>query len=294
MTIDQLFYFLSVSNNCHFSHSAEELYISQASLSKQVQALEKELDIPLFVRSTRSVKLTEAGKVVQPYAARILSEYNAMKMALADLTYRRESSLVVSAFPLVEHYGITGAVSNFAMQSPDIEVRLQEDAPKNILEALELGQIDLGILRAESIKSGQYKLYPLIRDEIAFMCTSKHPLANREMIDMQDLEGERISMAQLDCRINQTCMNAFQKEGVDLEWRILDNRINTLLRFVNQGQYVTLQMCKTVNLKVYPDIRIIPIRQKILSVVSAVTKDETPSLLCKSMIDYLTEYFSQL
>ncbi len=72
MTIDQLFYFLSVSNNCHFSHSAEELYISQASLSKQVQALEKELDIPLFVRSTRSVKLTEAGKVVQPYAERIL------------------------------------------------------------------------------------------------------------------------------------------------------------------------------------------------------------------------------
>jgi DNA-binding transcriptional LysR family regulator len=67
------------------------------------------------------------------------------------------------------------------MQSPDIEVAAGGRA-KNILEALELGQIDLGILRAESIKSGQYKLYPLIRDEIAFMCTSKHPLANREMI----------------------------------------------------------------------------------------------------------------
>jgi DNA-binding transcriptional LysR family regulator len=74
MDIRQLEYFLGVASELHFSKAAEKLYVAQPALSRQIQQLENELDVVLFERDKRNVKLTPAGEYLQNEASRILSQ----------------------------------------------------------------------------------------------------------------------------------------------------------------------------------------------------------------------------
>ena len=83
MNIKQLEYFIDLSQTLNFTKTAQNFYISQTAITKQIQCLEKDLGIPLFIRSKKSVKLTSEGRIYLPYAKKILEDI--------ALSYRRIS-----------------------------------------------------------------------------------------------------------------------------------------------------------------------------------------------------------
>ena len=124
MESKQVEYFLIVADTGSFSAAAQALYISQSSLSKQILALEKELDFQLFDRSKRKIALTPAGETFLKHARSLHSAYQTMLGEVAQ--YKNTPALMIVAIPVIAQYGITTCIAEFKTSHPDIQLTLEE------------------------------------------------------------------------------------------------------------------------------------------------------------------------
>ena len=124
MEIEQVQYFVAIARLGSFSAAAEELYISQSSLSKQISALERELGLQLIDRSKRKIGLTEAGETFLKHALQLTAQYQAMLAELAD--HRTNPTVSIVAIPVIAQYGITAYLAQLKSAYPQIQIKLEE------------------------------------------------------------------------------------------------------------------------------------------------------------------------
>ena len=113
MTSDQLKYFLIVEKHMNFTSAAEELCISQPSLSKHIQALEHEIGAPLFNRNTRNVTLTPAGKEFAVHARFIMDYFNQVLQSMTKFSPKQKKTITLASVPVMRIYQITEMIAAF-------------------------------------------------------------------------------------------------------------------------------------------------------------------------------------
>jgi DNA-binding transcriptional LysR family regulator len=178
--------FVAVADRLHFRRAAEDLHIAQPALSRQIQALERQLGGPLFVRDRRSVALTAAGRQLHEDAVPLL--------AAADATRRRAQRAGRGADHLVVGFraGIipTPAVTRFLAEHPDAGVdvvRLEWDEQE---DAVRSGRVDVAYVRPP-IASRGLRLIRLYEEPRLVALPATHPLADRATLTTAELAGER-------------------------------------------------------------------------------------------------------
>lgn len=115
MRVEYLNEFLELAHTENYQEAAENLFISQATLSKHIQALETEFNLTLFDRTTRSVHLSEDGKFLLQYATKIASAYDDCKSAIANRLSQktREHSIRIASTTHIVEYGIADVIADF-------------------------------------------------------------------------------------------------------------------------------------------------------------------------------------
>ena len=146
MDLRQLRYFVTVAEELHFGRAARRLAMTQPPLSQQIQALEEEIGVQLFVRTRRSVMLTPAGQQWLPEVRRVLSDAGALP-GLAQRLARGEVGSLALAFVSTADYGILpDLLRHFRTRHPDVQLQLREATSDVQLEALAEGTIDAGLV----------------------------------------------------------------------------------------------------------------------------------------------------
>ncbi|MBP0633905.1 LysR family transcriptional regulator [Cupriavidus sp. AcVe19-6a] len=146
MDLRQLRYFVTVAEELHFGRAAQRLSMTQPPLSQQIQALEEELGVPLFVRTRRSVALTPAGAQWLPEVRRVLADAAALP-GLAQRLARGELGSLSLAFVSTADYGILpDLLRRFRARHPAVQLQLREATSDVQLEALLEGTIDAGLV----------------------------------------------------------------------------------------------------------------------------------------------------
>ncbi|MDK2658034.1 LysR family transcriptional regulator [Cupriavidus consociatus] len=146
MDLRQLRYFVTVAEELHFGRAAQRLSMTQPPLSQQIQALEEELGVPLFVRTRRSVALTPAGAQWLPEVRRVLADAAALP-GLAQRLARGELGSLSLAFVSTADYGILpDLLRRFRARHPAVQLQLREATSDVQLEALLEGAIDAGLV----------------------------------------------------------------------------------------------------------------------------------------------------
>ncbi|MEM5427468.1 LysR family transcriptional regulator [Cupriavidus oxalaticus] len=146
MDLRQLRYFVTVAEELHFGRAAQRLSMTQPPLSQQIQALEEELGVPLFVRTRRSVALTPAGAQWLPEVRRVLADAAALP-GLAQRLARGELGSLSLAFVSTADYGILpDLLRRFRARHPEVQLQLREATSDVQLEALLEGTIDAGLV----------------------------------------------------------------------------------------------------------------------------------------------------
>lgn len=145
MDLRQLRYFLAVATEKHFGRAAESLNIVQPALSMQIRALEDELGGALFLRTSRRVELTEAGKVFAIEAQRTLEQADFAKRS-AERALRGETGIVRIGFAgnAIFSGRLMHDLRDFHQRYPDVELQLEEIAPQRQVEAILTGLLDIG------------------------------------------------------------------------------------------------------------------------------------------------------
>lgn len=183
-------YFVAVAEELHFGRAALRLHIAQPPLSQQIKQLESNLGHPLFVRTSRAVSLTAAGKELLERARRILTRMDE-DLAAVRRVGRGEVGALTIAFtgsailsdPLPE------AIRTYRRRYPEVDLRLREMGTMLQIDALRDGSIDLGFLRDPGPFDGLV-IEELLREPYAAVLPSRHPLAKSKVVAVAKLRGE--------------------------------------------------------------------------------------------------------
>ncbi|MFJ2933102.1 LysR family transcriptional regulator [Streptomyces sp. NPDC087219] len=191
MELRHLQHFVAVAEARHFTRAAERLMVSQSGLSASIRALERDLRAPLFVRSTRRVTLTEAGRALLTEAERILAQVRAAHEAVAAVQGVVRGTLRLGAEQCVAGVHVAGLLAAFRRRHPEVEIRLRQEGGLVLAEDVAAGRLDLAFAYRTRADSDQLRSVPLAAEPMTLLCHPGHPLsAAGPVLALRDLAEE--------------------------------------------------------------------------------------------------------
>jgi len=235
MTLQQLAYFLAVARTRHFTRAAEESHVAQPSLSKQIQALEKELGAELFSRARGNVALTPAGEALLPIALRILSDVDTAHLEVAELVGLRSGRVRVGAPPSLCGSLFADVLKRYHDAYPGIRLLVTENGSRDLERDLTAGALDLALV----IVSPRLSLtaVPLLSEEL--VVASAAPLG-RDRVRLADLRDEPMVMFREGYDLRETTVAACHAAGFEPRFSVEGGEMDAVLRFVEAGLGIAL------------------------------------------------------
>lgn len=188
MELRELRYFLAVAQEENISKAAEYLYIAQPSLSKQMQNLEKELGRQLFVRGSRRITLTDAGMLLRKRAEELIALYDKTEAEMLAPIADVSGDVYIGGGESHAVRLVARAARELRAEHPQIKFHFFSGDTIDVVERLDKGLIDFGILvEPADLSSYDYLRLPL-RDTWGLLLRKDHPLAAKEHIERADLD----------------------------------------------------------------------------------------------------------
>jgi len=183
-------YFALLAEDLNFRRAADRLHIAQPALSRQIKHLEEDLGVTLFDRTRRSIRLTAAGEVLLMHSKQILLDVdkaiNETKLASAGLA----GSLSLAFIPSSSYVLLPEILKGFRAEVPDVHVEMYDMVTSKQLEALSLGRIDIGIMRAWAASEAiEYR--PILSEPFVVAVPEGHPLAGVRKVNLKDFGGDQ-------------------------------------------------------------------------------------------------------
>jgi DNA-binding transcriptional LysR family regulator len=237
----QLEHFVAAAEERHFTRAARRLHIVQSGLSASIRALERELDAALFVRSTRRVELTSAGRALLPEARRTLAAAAAAAEAVAAVQGLLRGTLAVGTMqvlpPAVDLVAVLG---RFHARHPGVELRLRQAGTGTLLDEVAGGALDLALVAPAGPPPTGLVVRHLASDPLLVACAPEHPLAARDEVDLADLAGEPFVDFQQDWGLRMLVDRRLADAGLERHTALEVNDVPTLLELVAHGLGVAL------------------------------------------------------
>lgn len=269
MNILRLNYLSAVAKTGSFSEAAELLYTSQSSVSKQIMALEKELNVQLIDRTNRKIRLTPQGELTLKHAQTLLEAYNALLTDLKGYEHYQGETLSIASIPVMAQYNITGIIAAFGRKYPGIQLDIQEYEACDIPTALENRRCDLAFLRLEMLDDS-YDTITICHDRIAAILPANHPLAAAKSISLQQLADEPFLLLEKGTLLYAACLSACEKAGFKPMISYTGKRMENIIELVSKDMGVSLMMAQAASYVYHPHVSIIPLAEDILSHIGLV------------------------
>lgn len=256
MTLQQLRYFVVMSNVLHYTRAAEQLYISQPSLSYALSELEKELGVKLFEKNKRKTMLSPYGEAFLPYAKNAL-----------DMLAQGQTKILKMSSPLEGNinfgyiYSVSGElpelVETFRGQedASNLSFFFQQSTMDNLLDRLMNGTLDLLLAVRPNIKES-IEYVPLYRQEIFLIVFPDHPLAKREFVTFDDIRDEKFILVSQRNVLRKQLQENFSLENFNPQVLFEIDECNAIAAFVNAHAGITI-MPETPLMSNY-DLKMIP------------------------------------
>ncbi|HEY0799028.1 MAG TPA: LysR substrate-binding domain-containing protein [Candidatus Baltobacteraceae bacterium] len=183
---------LTLAHTRHFTRAAEELAIAQPALSQQIKSLEQELGVRLFDRSSRRVRLTDAGAAFVTDARRIVDEADRLQTTMHEYAGLLRGRVVVGTIQLFSEGTLPQLLGRFHREFPGIEIALREDVTQAMLTDLRAGSLDVAIANISDPSTHRdLAVTPLAKDEVALAVATSHRLAGRSVVRFEELRDEQ-------------------------------------------------------------------------------------------------------
>ncbi|WP_047415780.1 LysR substrate-binding domain-containing protein [Cellulophaga sp. Hel_I_12] len=241
MTITQLQYVLAVAEYKNFTLAAEKSFVTQPTLSMQVQKLEDELDILIFDRSKKPIAITEVGKKIVAQAKNIVNEANRIKDIVDQEKGFIGGEFVLGIIPTVMPTLLPMFLDTFIKKYPKVNLIIKEQNTDDLIRNIQDGHIDAAIavtpLEIEFIKER-----PLYYEPFVGYIPKNHRLGNSSKIDVSDLDINDVLLLQDGHCFRDGVLNLCNTSKVAHreQFQIQSGSFETLINLVNEGMGMTL------------------------------------------------------
>jgi DNA-binding transcriptional LysR family regulator len=230
--------FLEVARRGNVSRAADALGITQPALTSRLQALEQELGQPLFVRSARGVRLTDAGHAFRPYAEQAVGALASGMAQLAELAAGGAGELVLAVAPQVSTYVLPHVLLRYAEAHPGVRLVVRTAHTEEIVELVLREEVHAGVGRL--VRDPRISYQPLYDDELVLVSRPGHPLAGRESISRDALGQAPLILFDRASSYYELTTALFREAGVRPRGVIELDNIEAAKRMVAGGLGVAL------------------------------------------------------
>lgn len=212
MDIKQLQYFIEVAKFNSFTRAADDLYITQPTISKMIKSLETELGVTLFDRSKKQLVLTDAGKVILDQAKLVDKAFSNLESTVDNLKELRTGKIRIGLPPIINLQNFFRIVGLFHEQYPGITFHIEESGSKKIEEDIENSLLDVGVIVLPT-QNDLFEHFPLMEDDLRLIIHPYHPLEKHEVVDLIQLEQESFILFNKDFALNDRILQSCKKVG---------------------------------------------------------------------------------
>jgi DNA-binding transcriptional LysR family regulator len=238
MDISQMEVFLAVAREGGFSRAADKLYRTQSAVSQAIRKLETEIGEPLFDRSARDGQLTDAGRVLQEYAERLINLRENAREALVELRELQTGKLVVGANEFTALY-LLRVLADFQRLHSSIRIMVQRSLGSQIPDDVLRHKCEFGVLTYDP-QEPQLRSIVVYLDELIFVVPASHPLAGESQVSIRQLGAESFVAHIVSSPYREKVIQAFRRHKTPLHMDIELPTLQAIKRLVAMGNGVAL------------------------------------------------------
>ena len=239
MTITQLKYTLAVAEHGNFTTASDKCFVTQPTLSMQVQKLEEELGVIIFNRSTKPLQVTDIGKKVLFQAKKIVEESSRMNDVVSEEKGIIGGTLKVGIIPTVSSTLLPLFLNIFLKKHKNVELKIEEFNTETISQKLEDNTIDCAIA-ATPLNNNTIIERPLYYEPFIAYVPEHHFLAGNKTLGVDDLSnGDILILKDGHCFRNQV-LNLCSFEDLNKEYELKSGSFETLINLSNNGPWMTI------------------------------------------------------
>lgn len=242
VNLEQLQGFVTVARFANFTRAAEELYLAQPTLSRQITALEQSLGAELFHRARGGSTLTPAGESLLPLARRMLADAESVRRELAELAGLERGRVRLGATPTLCISLVAEVLRSFHAAHPGIELHLSERGSRRLLDELASGELDLALITTTDASSAErFTVTPLLVEELVVVSSADAPpVTTRDAIDLAGVAALPQIVFSSSYDLRRATDAAFRAAGLVPEVVLEGAEMDAVLRFVERGLGVAI------------------------------------------------------
>ncbi|MFP5518959.1 MAG: LysR substrate-binding domain-containing protein [Bdellovibrionia bacterium] len=242
MTLQQLIYIVTLDQERSFVKAAETCFVTQPTLSQQINKLEEELGVLIFDRSKQPIETTDIGKEVVEQARKILKESDNLKALIGEMKGEVSGHLRLGVIPTVAPYLIHRFVAKFLAENPKLSLEIEEKTTSEIVRDLHAGKLDVGIL-ATPIDDNDLLRSVLYYEPFCLYLNPDHPLLEQKQIDEKQLSSDDVLLlTEGHCLRDQAlslCKGRSKVGSTEKQLSMGSGSLDTLTHLVDQGYSYT-------------------------------------------------------
>lgn len=297
MEIQHIREFVTLAKCGNYLTAAEEVFISQSSLSKHIIALEKELGFSLFNRTTRKVALTQYGAAFLPYAQQIIDSDAEFRNKVSKMRTLVRDSIHFGVLPAFLSYNVEAGLIDFKRKFPQYPYTLVEDTNIMLLQHLKDGICDIALIRTfDDPLPPEYAAIPLLKDKLSLITVAGSIFDDgRSCVTWKELEQAEL-LTSTSSQLASMLKNFTERNNIQLNIISKLSRTPTIVEMLRKGLGNAAVLNKTVSVDFQKnlDFRILDIEPPLYNTVSLVyLKGHPMTTAMRSFIDTLVPHVAK-
>jgi DNA-binding transcriptional LysR family regulator len=209
--------FIYAAESLSFSEAARQLHLTQPTISHHIKALEKTLGVELFIRSGHTLKLTEAGRLLLPYAHRLVHQASEVQEMMVSLQQRIVGHLRIACSTTAGKYILPQLAARFSHRFPGIKVSILSCTPQHVVPQLLEGEANLAVISSYDLCGNGLECQEFFNDVITLIAPADHPWAKRQAIDPADLLDERVIVREPTAGTRRVMLTELAKHDIGFD-----------------------------------------------------------------------------
>jgi LysR family hydrogen peroxide-inducible transcriptional activator len=239
MELNQLRYFLAVTEHGGFSKAAANCFVTQSTLSELIQKLEKDVGKRLLERTHRMVVPTEAGKILAGRAKRILAQIEIARREIRNSGAYRAGRVTFGILPTIAPYFLPAILRPFQKRHPNIDFVIHENVTAHVLQLIEENKLDFGIVSLP-IKDHGFDTEKLFTEDLLVALPCDSPLLKKEKIGMKDLQNENFILLQEGHCLGDQVLDFCNRHDFCPRITFRSGQLTTVQAFIRAGTGISL------------------------------------------------------
>jgi DNA-binding transcriptional LysR family regulator len=247
ITIEQLRGFVTLAATASFTQAAEALHLSQPALTARIRQLEEALDLKLFDRSTRSVKLSDEGRMLLPTFLQLVGDLEGAVLKARERSKRANGIIRMACLPSCAGYLLPSLIKEFRAQYPDASFVVNDAVNSNILRLVRDGDVDFGIcsLEQEEVDIEWTELYA---DTMHVVFARGHKLEKAKRLSVQDLTQFPLVLTTRGTSVRDVVDRGFAALGLSATPACEVNYMSTAVALAKSGMGVAILPASAIEL----------------------------------------------